>query len=519
MNLIFIINQSAFQSRLLSFVILFLISTIGLASPSFENIEDLLNRSKSNTLQDCHYFNELYKQCESANEVYKYSDKLNSDLHEPQNQKRNIIATARRLSALGQHKQALKVLDRLHSNSNQLLIPSIQSEHFHTLGFIAMNSGNPVISLDYYKKAAKTSAKSTNLVLYQSHLCAIGVALNANGSYNEALEYFEKAKQLETQGENRNTLYLKLNIALTEMNLGKLSVAKQKFFEAIPLIDAKNDAYAKIRTLGNLGEIYEKQDSLKLAKEYFLKAQFLAFSNNQSLDLIRINSALSSIYEKQGDTEEALKLLKSVIKIDSDLNEGVSESLSAEEFKNEIQGQKKINAKIKEQRDREIKLKKYLLFAVVVLVLLLIALITYMVLFRKKKQFLLKKELSIKKSSNQESQKQYSDIILNLEKIILEEELYKQSGLTLDSLAKRIGTNRSYLSEAINAHYQQTFLSWLNGLRIETAKSLLTDPKNKHLSIEGIAKTAGFASISTFNSHFKKETGLTPSYFRNKSRN
>ncbi|GAB5417740.1 MAG: hypothetical protein Crog4KO_25110 [Crocinitomicaceae bacterium] len=382
-----------------------------------------------------------------------------------------------------------------------------------------MNSGNPVLSLEYYKKAAKTSAKTTNLVLYQSHLCAIGVALNANGSYEEAFEYFGMAKQLETQGENRNTLYLKLNIALTEMNLGKLSIAKQKFFEAIPIIDARNDVYAKIRTLGNLGDIYAKQDSLVLAKEYFSKAQFLAISNNQSLDLIRINSALSEIYEEQGNTDEALKLLKSVIKIDSDLNDGVSESLSAEEFKNEIQGQKKINSKIKEQRDREMRLKRYLLIAVLVLIILLIALITYIILFRKKKQFLLKKELNNRTSSYHENQKQYSDIIRNLEKIILQEELYKQPGLTLEYVAKLIGTNRSYLSEAINAHYQQTFLSWLNSIRIESAKSLLKDPTCKHLSIEGIAKTAGFASISTFNSHFKKETGLTPSYFRNKSNN
>jgi AraC-like DNA-binding protein len=326
--------------------------------------------------------------------------------------------------------------------------------------------------------------------------------------------YFKKALQLEISGENRNSLYIRLNIALTELNLGQLEKAKKGFTGALTLIRAKEDAYAEIRTLGNLGDIYVKQDSVELAISYLNKATDLAISNNQMMDLIRMHSSMSQAYEQKGDTKEALRLLKEAHSIESEMNQGISETLTEHEFRQEIQVYELENNKIKTQRDHEVRLKWMLLFALILTGSITCLLLVYILRSARQKRQLLKHELRDTKLPIPAENNQFKEIIDQLELLVIEQELFKQTGLTLDQIAKLIGTNRSYLSEAINTHYQKSFTQWLGSIRIQSAKEQLTNAKYGHLSIEGISKNAGFSSISTFNSHFKNETGLTPSYFR-----
>jgi AraC-like DNA-binding protein len=491
-----------------------LLSHFTSAKPTGESVSNLLSREKNGTLQDSYYIYELYKDCGTTEEVLELSRLLKSEFNSPIQQNRNIVATSKRLSSLGKHRQAIQLLKQLHNQNFSKLTPSIRSEYYHALGHISLNSGNPKLSLDYYTKAATISSGTNNKELYQSHLSAIGIASNAIGNPKKAMFYFNKALKLETSGENRNSLYLQLNVALTHINLGNIEKAKAKFLATIPLIKARNDAYAEIRTLGNLGDIYFQQDSVDLAITSYLKAKELALSNNQLLDLIRINTSLSEAYEKLGNSDQALSLLKKAIAIEDELNQGISESLPALELAQDINGLDKINSTIKYERDQEAKLKRLLLIALITVVLISSLLLSYIIRFKKKKRHLLKRELSSTKKSKPSDQIQFLEITQQLEQLIIKDELFKQTGVTLDQIAKSIGTNRSYLSEAINSHYQVSLTQWLNHIRIESAKALLADPKNHYLSIEGISKTVGFSSISTFNSNFKLETGLTPSYFR-----
>ncbi|MBK9046995.1 MAG: AraC family transcriptional regulator [Bacteroidetes bacterium] len=54
----------------------------------------------------------------------------------------------------------------------------------------------------------------------------------------------------------------------------------------------------------------------------------------------------------------------------------------------------------------------------------------------------------------------------------------------------------------------------MNALRIEEAKSLLANPQKHKVNVIEIAYQVGFNNKVTFNSTFKKSTGLTPTEFR-----
>ncbi|MGC9366431.1 MAG: helix-turn-helix domain-containing protein [bacterium] len=66
----------------------------------------------------------------------------------------------------------------------------------------------------------------------------------------------------------------------------------------------------------------------------------------------------------------------------------------------------------------------------------------------------------------------------------------------------------------INESLQQNFFNFVNSYRIEEVKKMLVDEVNSDRTILEIMYECGFNSKSSFNSVFKKQTGLTPSQYR-----
>ncbi|WP_299627862.1 helix-turn-helix domain-containing protein [uncultured Tenacibaculum sp.] len=80
--------------------------------------------------------------------------------------------------------------------------------------------------------------------------------------------------------------------------------------------------------------------------------------------------------------------------------------------------------------------------------------------------------------------------------------------------AKKINTNTTYLSKAINSHYKKSFNEYINTLRIEyVVKKLEYDKKYKNYSIASIANELGYKSSDSFRKAFKKHTGYLPSNY------
>lgn len=98
---------------------------------------------------------------------------------------------------------------------------------------------------------------------------------------------------------------------------------------------------------------------------------------------------------------------------------------------------------------------------------------------------------------------------------IMNEELYKDPGLTMPSLAKKVDQTTHQFSAFINDQLNLNFSQLMNSYRVEIAKDILI--KETHLTVEAIGFDCGFNSPSTFHTTFKKATGLTPAAFRDKA--
>jgi len=89
--------------------------------------------------------------------------------------------------------------------------------------------------------------------------------------------------------------------------------------------------------------------------------------------------------------------------------------------------------------------------------------------------------------------------------------------LTLAQLAEDLSVQPKYLSQVINEKLGKNFFDFVNCYRIEEAKAKFVNPPDEKITVLEVLYDVGFNSKSSFNTAFKKATGMTPSQFRNLS--
>lgn len=109
---------------------------------------------------------------------------------------------------------------------------------------------------------------------------------------------------------------------------------------------------------------------------------------------------------------------------------------------------------------------------------------------------------------------EYNETIEKLRAIMVDQKLYLDQELSLGSVANKLGIHSHQLSKILNIQLRKNFYEYVNEYRVDEFKRLAVNPKNKHISLLGLAMDAGFNSKATFNRFFKKSTGLTPSEFQ-----
>ena len=93
--------------------------------------------------------------------------------------------------------------------------------------------------------------------------------------------------------------------------------------------------------------------------------------------------------------------------------------------------------------------------------------------------------------------------------------LYREAGLTIASLAKKLGLPEYRLRAFIHKTLgYRNFNAMLHQYRIEDACEALADPQNRTVPVLTIALTVGYQSITPFNNAFREIMGATPSEYR-----
>lgn len=86
--------------------------------------------------------------------------------------------------------------------------------------------------------------------------------------------------------------------------------------------------------------------------------------------------------------------------------------------------------------------------------------------------------------------------------------------LTLETLGKIFYTNKNKLSYLFRLVYRESIPDYIQKMRLEKAQKQLEHPG---ISIYEIAHSIGFKNQGSFSDWFRKETGFSPSEYRNKT--
>ncbi len=82
--------------------------------------------------------------------------------------------------------------------------------------------------------------------------------------------------------------------------------------------------------------------------------------------------------------------------------------------------------------------------------------------------------------------------------------------MTLRYMAEMLEIPPNHLSQLLNEGFDKNFSEFVNSYRLETFKSKVVDPSQRHLTILALAYDSGFNSKTVFNTYFKKTMGITP---------
>jgi len=116
--------------------------------------------------------------------------------------------------------------------------------------------------------------------------------------------------------------------------------------------------------------------------------------------------------------------------------------------------------------------------------------------------------------ASQNNQKQLpvaDELIASRMANLIESRFYVAPEVNLMELASQVQVNTKYLADYLKYHYGETFLTFVNRLRIEYAIELMADD---NLSLTDISDRTGFITPSTFYRNFSKIKNISPSEYR-----
>ena len=407
---------------------------------------------------------------------------------------------------------------------------------------------NEEAGLEYAEKCYLLGRQNNDPYLIYCGAISMARNLCLNRKMEEAWRYTREADRLSKRYDFKNRSDIYNTYGEIALEAGDYMKAGLYYEQAIREHAFSQAAYV-VSTYVGYGRALIAQKKYKSALEKLQIGKEISEKNITSLFRREVYLLLSACYDRLGEPKEALEYYK---------------RYTAESFRlyneDKERTEKELMVRYEtEKRNKELAQKNMLLqkeqnrvmalvgITFVVLIVVLLFYINYRRKNRLYKQivresvdWLAKERQFSKRIAEQEKQLQeligkagavdggrYSGSSLNkdsqqelfgrLERLMQNDQVYKNSLFTREKMDELLGTNRTYLSQTINEQTGLTFTHYMNKYRIEEARRILADPQDD-TPIKAIAADLGFSSVTTFYTLFKAVVQMSPDQYRKHAR-
>lgn len=402
---------------------------------------------------------------------------------------------------LGDHDGAIKLLLESYNEYQTLSEEERQLEYGNSYVSILSTLSNA-----YIRKAIKNSNRKLILLDSASTYNTIGLLETEKTNNISANLSFKADKGIILEERGNIPEALKILNASLESN---------KHFQQPNLLTAIY--YHK-------GICHKKLDQIDDAIFYLKKTDSITEKTRTNYTVLQnAYYALAKIYIERKDYVNSTKYLQLYIEndlINDDLTEVVRKQI------HELHDISLLKDQINNLND-EIEDKSFTSVTVIgILVILLGGFFIFYRYQKRKNKVAFQKLIQQIDAKNEEktiTQKASKAVTIDDEKVVQvlkalekfeEKEWFRNKNCDLAFVAKKVKTNKTYLSKIIHEHKQQKFIDYIRDLRINYAlERLKDDPVFRSYDIKSIAEESGFKSSDMFSRAFVKNTGIYPSYY------
>lgn len=102
----------------------------------------------------------------------------------------------------------------------------------------------------------------------------------------------------------------------------------------------------------------------------------------------------------------------------------------------------------------------------------------------------------------------YAELVDGFRALVMVERVYLESSVTIEDVAVRLHSNRTYISCLVSKEFGMSFRDYLGSLRVEHAQKYMKS--HPAATQDEVAQASGFSSASTFNKKFRQVVGVSP---------
>lgn len=380
-----------------------------------------------------------------------------------------------------------------------------------------------VTSSKYYERGLATTRRPAMQQKFYNNLtvnyCMTGDEAGARRTW----------RKQSLSGDKANDYDIAIGEAFIEKTFGSRSRSSDLFKRAIAIAETQPSRQGALLTpLSELGEYYDKSGQLDSALIYMTRYEQEATKYKVPQMIADSQMGLMRVYIKRGDNERALlysnrylATMDTLVRLNSFLNKASQWERSEEEA---------AQADIKNLQFT-ISLQTTVIYGIVIVALIIALIWIYHTKLKgyTRQLFQRNRELAMGGSAvdapallpqtagdgDEEDIQSRTALMQTIEEVMSRPENFCNPDFSIAMLAKLVGSNTHYISEAINKTTGENFRTLLNRYRIGEARRRMTnDPASAMLTLKSIGEAVGFKSPSNFINAFKKMTGMPPSLYQ-----